>query len=600
MLAVATKANAKHSDAVTWLATTALEDTWPAEDPVTFLGPWCLRYSRRDAWVSRNYRVMPYHWDDRERIPSDMSRIANFSERILPELAETLNRLHGTSLSLRAWRLIAGWWLSVYLQIVYDRWTALAAVGAEGDDVRLLTLSPASPPAPSSGFGEFLRDSITDSWNERLIAELAKRMDTFECIEIDATLQEGLTPAPDSAPSSRKSTWLGNRVPSWIRRWTEKVSFHTTYLGRRDRWILELLLGQLPGGEFAPLCVCASIRDDMRSWQVEIETNDEFEAAALDLLPKLIPVSCIEGFADLSSRERQNQWPSHPRVILTSNGFAEDEAWKVWAAHRIDEGSRLMIEQHGGHYGVGLWNSSLDHELAVADRYLSWGWRLDGHDNVEPAPAMRLLEHWPPRSGEASACLLVTTTFPRYAYWGYAVPVAGQMSLCIDDQVAFAEALGKSPRKALTVRLAPGDYGWDVQDRWRDGCAGVAFDDASVPLSVSSSAARLCVVAYNATSHLELLARGRPTLMFWDPELWEMTFEAAGLHDRLREIGLLFDTPEGCAEQVNRVWHDVDAWWAGEELQSAVRDFCEEFAYVGSRPIRELAHVIRVERRLAQ
>ena len=84
--------------------------------------------------------------------------------------------------------------------------------------------------------------------------------------------------------------------------------------------------------------------------------------------------------------------------------------------------------------------------------------------------------------------------------------------------------------------------------------------------------------------------------MFWDPKLWEMTVEAAALHDRLRETGLLFDTPEECAEQVNRIWHDVDGWWAGEEVQAAVRDFCQEFAYVGNRPIRELAHVIRAER----
>ena len=596
MREVATRADSKQAIAVIHLATTALEDAWPVEDPVTFLGTWCLRYSRREAWVSRDWRVMPYHWDDRDRIPGDVARLADFGERLLPVLADTLNRLHRTSLSLRAWRLIAGWWLSVYLQIMYDRWTALTAVAADADVIRLRTLPPGDPPLPSAGFGEFRRDSVTDWWNERLMGTLASRITSFECIRLETTEMQS-SPAPAaSVPSAPSQTLLRHRAASWLRRRPRIVSLHTTYLSRSDRWQLEFQLGQLPDVEMASRGVSATIREDMRSWKLPIEPHDEFEAAALDLLPQLIPISYIEGYADLSSRDRQDQRPSRPSVILTTNGFAEDEAWKVWAAHRIDDGSRLVIEQHGGHYGVGLWSSSLDHELAVADRYLSWGWRLPGQDKVVPAPAMRLLERWPPRSGQASACLLVTTTFPRYAYWAYAAPVAGQMSRCIDDQVAFATALGQSPREALAVRLAPGDYGWDVQDRWRDGCADVSFDDSSVPLSVSSSAARLCVVAYNATSHLELLARRRPTLMFWDPKLWEMTVEAAALHDRLRETGLLFDTPEECAEQVNRIWHDVDGWWAGEEVQAAVRDFCQEFAYVGNRPIRELAHVIRAER----
>ena len=69
----------------------------------------------------------------------------------------------------------------------------------------------------------------------------------------------------------------------------------------------------------------------------------------------------------------KNNWPKSPKLIWSSNADRHD-SFKIYAASKIEQGSKLVIGQHGGHYGIGKWSFSEDHQIAIADRYYSWGW----------------------------------------------------------------------------------------------------------------------------------------------------------------------------------------------------------------------------------
>ena len=65
------------------LVTTALEETWPdtPETPVLFLGEWCRLYSRKERWQAMKAEVLPYHWDDRQKLYQDYLYISQFYEK---------------------------------------------------------------------------------------------------------------------------------------------------------------------------------------------------------------------------------------------------------------------------------------------------------------------------------------------------------------------------------------------------------------------------------------------------------------------------------------------------------------------------------------
>src|SRR6187549_1235821 len=117
------------------LCTTALEETWPVGEPTLFLGEWCRRHSRREAWSKLDHEVLPYHWDDREKLLADYRYLAALHERLLAALASALNDIHGVNHSQRYWRIVAGPWLGTFVHILFDRWTMIRRALARGDVV---------------------------------------------------------------------------------------------------------------------------------------------------------------------------------------------------------------------------------------------------------------------------------------------------------------------------------------------------------------------------------------------------------------------------------------------------------------------------------
>jgi putative transferase (TIGR04331 family) len=86
-------------------------------------------------------------------------------------------------------------------------------------------------------------------------------------------------------------------------------------------------------------------------------------------IPINIPRTYLEGHSVLMSRLERTRWPKTPKAILTGTSWAEDDAFKVWAASKVEAGTPLVIAQHGGNYGVSDWNFM--EELGLA-RYKSF------------------------------------------------------------------------------------------------------------------------------------------------------------------------------------------------------------------------------------
>ena len=45
-----------------------------------------------------------------------------------------------------------------------------------------------------------------------------------------------------------------------------------------------------------------------------------------------------------------------------------------FTVQKIDEGSKLIIGQHGGAHGMGKWNLPEEHQIDISNNYLTWGW----------------------------------------------------------------------------------------------------------------------------------------------------------------------------------------------------------------------------------
>jgi len=579
-----------------FLVTTALEDTWPSEDiPIVFLGEWCRLYDRKAAWEKLDAVVAPYHWDDRQKLHKDYLYLQALYEELLKELATQLNELHGVNHSVRYWRILVGVWLGYFIQMLFDRWAMLQQVllNYEISGVRLIRHSEAD--LVPNDMAEFCVLFTSDDWNEMIYGQILSQMGV-SVKKIGSPNRELIKGISTISPARRLKRGLAlmvNQISGALCRNTEHF-FISSYLGIKQDFLLQARLGQLPKF-WRKVDVPVSIfdRDVLQGPLAPAKDNDGFTSLARTLIQHQIPKAYLEGYRDLISLTENLPWPKRPKAIFTSNSYSSDEVFKAWAAKKVETGTPLIIGQHGGNYGVGLWNFTEDHQIAISDRFLTWGWGESGKNAVTPIGNFKWLDKTIV-ADKVGIALLVEMTIPRYSYHMFSMPVAaGQWLIYFEDQCRFVQALPVDLRDQLLVRNSPQDYGFAQKGRWQERFPDIHLDEGKQPMAALLKKTRMLISTYNATTYLESLSLNLPTLIFWNPEHSELRESALPLFEKLKSVGIFHETPESAARQMAAVWNDVAGWWESAGVQSVREEFCERYAYIPERPLNVMAKIFR-------
>lgn len=579
-----------------FLITTADERSWRSDRQVLCLGQWCRLFGRKEAWSRLNAVVAPYHWDDRKKLYRDYLYLRKLHEVLLTELSAALNAVHGTVHSHRYWRILIGPWLLYFTEMLFDRWEMIQRTvenyRVDGTVVLEFPLAQVIP----KHINDFREMYPTDAWNHSIYARIISGWTSIDCERIPARGDQ--TPSPRSiAPHGFKN--LAWRARNITKRGVSRASqalardcdafFLATFLPQRQDFLLQLALGQVPtlNVQVPPPEVDLDL-NTRRQLDLNGVGHKGFEQCVRALIPEQIPTVYLEGYGALQDTVTTLPWPRKPKVIFTCASYNPDDVFKGWAALKVESGAPLVIGQHGGNLGSALWTSSEDHEIAIADRYLTWGWS-DGNPKQYPVSILKHIGRprgiWDP----TGHLLLMTSVMPRYSYvMGSYTVAAAQVESNLDDQYRFVRALRKDIFAKLVIRLFMPDWGWAQADRWRNEIPSAHIDPGSAPVEPLVRKSRLYIATYNATTFLDSLSRNIPTIMFWDPKHWELRPGAIPYFDKLRQAGVFFSSPEGAAEKVAEVWDDVEGWWDRSEVQDARKHFCNRFARIQDKPIEAL------------
>lgn len=371
----------------------------------------------------------------------------------------------------------------------------------------------------------------------------------------------------------------------------DEYFFKSTYLHLLTDLRLQLKLKQIPRIWKTIQIPAAKPDEKMRQWQWggENETNSFFTIIRR-LIPLHIPMAYLEGYKGVVECANSVPWPQQPKVIFTSNDHLSSDMFKIWAAKKIEKGASLVIGQHGGHYGMTPWSFHENHEIAIADRWLSWGWSDKNNKQIQPVGNLitmgRSIQCDP--KGQA---LMVEMTLPRYMSHMYAAPIAGQWLSYFEDQCSFINALPSELSIQLRVRLSKNDYEWNLKKRFHDQFPDLQFDSGHESIVSLIKKSRLYISTYNATTYLESLAWNIPTIIFWNPSHWELNEDAEFYIGLLKSVGIFHDTPESAAEQMIKVWDDISTWWGSEEVQNARQEFCKYYSSSSEKPLDQLRSI---------
>jgi putative transferase (TIGR04331 family) len=280
---------------------------------------------------------------------------------------------------------------------------------------------------------------------------------------------------------------------------------------------------------------------------------------ALDCLPR----HCVEDFAGRNS----NVIVTAPERKIIHTSFLEDPQSVFVTARYVVEGAQLNFYQHGCGYGEIEGYAPHHIESTMADRFMTWGWRLRPTD--VPFFALRFMrsrrDRLQPGSPDARP-LYVTqrSTFP----W--------EVNDTLDLQDRFFSSLAPSVARMTIVRprMQKGP-GWECQisHHVRQVVAGI--DDGTRTFNDVASRCGLIVFdALPSTSFLECLHVGHPALVIASESI-PFTTIAKPFYDEFFRLGLLHRTPESAAAFINGT--SIATWWRSVSRGDCMRDFVKTF-----------------------
>lgn len=557
-----------------FLATTALEDYWDTSLPIVFLGPWCLRYSRRQVWQGLQARVSETPWATLQARVDALHLCNGTYEKLLRTLGTALDGLHGEHHSLRYWRILLGPWLSYYVATTYDRWIRIHnAINGSSELISFgLSASAHTTPVDTLGFEHLIQD---DYYNLQLTTRI------LEFCGIPLEVRGAV-----SRHTQRGGTQgLGARLAS---------AFNSLPLWRDDKGGIVLRATQFPWrlrvrvyfasrrrirpvvGRAGNIGAVPIDSDKRNNLQLHLDDETAFEALLGQLLHLDLPQVFLESYPQVGSLARQI-YGDAPKAIVTANAQYTDEVFKRFAATSMETGTLLLGNTHGTRYGCAAWMRAEEHEIAIFDRYYTWGWeRSDCAAYVKPMPAPKLMGRRSIGASNARRGILwVTTTARRYPR---EFPFSPEQFLeYLQCQTRFLNDL--RPELKLELRLRPHhqDQGWDIVDRLKDCYKELAVEDWAVSFAASVRNCRLYVCDHCSTTFGEALAQNVPAVLFWNEDGNELRQSAQPYFDSLRRAGILHHSPDSAAALVNRVYGDVEQWWNSPDVQSAREMFCDRF-----------------------
>jgi putative transferase (TIGR04331 family) len=554
-----------------------------------YLGPWCLQQHQKSNAHEEFQHVL-----NRTSISlEERFKRNNFAdeviEKLLPDLAAALNTVHQTKHSTQFWRICLGYWLSIFVDSVYERWLCASAVGETGDHYTMqesgITLRSV---APESTLSFNLLAQSTD-WNRAVYETILRDFPNVEMLPptIDG---KGTVPSVHAEPR-RQALSLSRAIESFSNALGRfgAYSLCTTYLSRRQEMMLALSLKSFPRywNSTNQFKYDSEKRNQMSITQVG---ESKFESFVRKILVEQIPKTFVEGF-DAISKATQ---PRRPKVIFTSNLHLWNDEFSIWAAHQREYGAKLVISQHGGLNGQGLFPTRAEyHEGKISDCHLPWGWKSEsqGSRNI-PALINVGKKRFEDQSG-AQKLLLITDCTYRYGRKPWVSTMDNDAYIA--DLQGFVGQLKPDIRSNVVVRLHHHSalYDADHAKRWRNFDPGIALDEGVASMDKLRANSRIAVCTTLGTSEIEQFGRNFPTLLMLNPLTHPIRSDCQELFSMMKQVGLLHESPQAAAMHIESIWTETNKWWNQEDVQAVVKQYLARFGRESDHPLREIRKTLK-------
>ena len=551
---------------------------------------------RKSYWSKLDFRTAPYHWGDHLKKSNDYNYLYNLYEELLLELVLELNNYHGVNHTERYWRIVIGPWLERFIIVIFDRWSMLNIAINDYNITSCNIIKRDKNSALTKDIKDFFNCINGDDWNEAIFAELLNLIPNN--IELNIVSDDGVLAKRDCSyinlfikTTKKILTNIIGKVNNLFNQERDIFCFYT-YVPFVYNLKLQIANGQFPQIWFS--VKHSKYEGSLVDRPITLKrctTNDEFRNILYKILVKHIPVIYIENYKSLVHKSKNMPWPDKPKTIFTSNSIWEDDLFKVWAAHKVENGSIMVLGQHGGHYGSTSLFFSERHEFKISNKWLSWGWSDDNEDKVIPVGNIKVIGKKQKHNSNGVG-LIVGLSIPRFFYQMQCLPMAEQYLSYLEDQFDFYDYLPVEIQREIIIKLGGEDHNWSTKVRWEDRFKDVNIYKSNHSFNKIVRDSRVVISTYNATTFLETLALNVPTVIFWSPNIFQVNNDFENDLKLLMSAGIFHASPKSAAIHLQNIWNNVDGWWYSKNTQKSRKEFCEKWSNVDVKTYSNIEKVV--------
>ena len=557
-----------------YLITTTDRSRWPNSGHLVFIGTFCLPDDPDSLLDKYTFEIA-----NASLSPSQKLHYFEVSQSlhgaISGALATALNQSHKMDESERYWSIITGVWLRSFIDLVASRAIVLTRIRKQHNDLNLIAVDPEFCVRAAGNYVEFHSFTKSSEWNSIIFSDIWTHCSTVEGF----TPQKFIDLNPDS---STKTHAIGS-----------KYVLSATYLPRLREAVLSMTLGSSPRRiKIIQPPIVQSNKLLRQQLNLRTEASNDFEIAVMELIRDYLPTAFLEGFSELRRSIPLMRFPTNPKSIFTANRHLYDDVFNVWVANATSQGSSLTLGQHGGYFGISKYPSFAErHELSIADRYITWGWKSSSRTVAGPILTTIGMN----RKSIATGSKLVVVTeqlwsLPRSSFSDF-----DDSPMYVEHLESCIKNLPSNIRNLAKIRLHPSDgtTAKPMHDWWMQHIPGIEIDDCSNSFRKTLKSAKLIVVAHNSTTLPETFSMNIPTLVSWKPEWVEIRDSAKPIFNKLEEVGIFHSDSDGLARHITEIWDDVDTWWQSSQVCDARKLFCDSYARSMSQPLKFLRNLLK-------
>jgi len=567
---------------------------WVKNKKNLLLGNWCINNDHKYKTNNKkNYSISDYHWKNKSKYRKDLKYLCKIYNLLLNNLQLNLNKFHKLNYPKRYWEILLYRWLWLYLFKIYDRWEIVRTTKKNNNKLTSRIFFYDKIKFIANDSKEFSTSILnSDDWNHWIYGEIFKFVGGIDYKFVN---KKKIQPKFIYKSGEYESiNYLVNSIS--ISSSAKKIYLQDTYFSKKFQVLYNLFNAQYKYSQ------------EISAKELNISTNiaarynfiklskikDKFAKFAHTLIKYQLPKIYLENYKKTKELIKKSKLLQNPKIIITSTGNQYNDAFKIYAAQKILNGSKLFVIQHGATYGVADFSPDEKLEIKITDKYLTWGWKENDNKTL-PFFLQKTAYKKIIKKKSASGLVLPINEFYLSPIQPLYKGVPGNkmdVNKYIENIVLFANHINKNILDVSSFKYLGGIKCKYVLKSLKFKFPNLKFISTSKDTSSISRSFKLTVETINSTGFLESINLNIPTILIFDKQYCSLRRSAIKEFEMLKKVKIIHNSPQEAAKFVNENYNDLEKWWNSNLLQKVKNKFCYKFARRSISPLKDLKKIL--------